>query len=489
LPKRVKIGKRPFRLRQGTRGFDCGYYRMSHKLESMGRHCFNPADGQPRATRPFLSGQEVENALTRAEAARRPWGRASLGERAAVLREAARLLREDRAPLSQSITLEMGKPITEAEGEIDKSAWNCEYVADQAPEWLADQIVPTQATASYVAHRPLGTVLAILPWNFPVWQIFRCAVSSLMAGNTFLLKHAPNVPDCAARVTELMRRAGAPEGVFENLDVSVDLVGDIIADRRVAAVAFTGSPTAGAAVAARAGGSCKKSILELGGSDAFIVLEDADIDAAVSAAVRGRFANCGQVCLAAKRFIVVEAVRRPFETRFAEAIATLRIGEPSDRATQLGPLAREDLRNALERQVQASLDQGAVLVVGGHRIEGRGYYYAPTLLAETTCSMPVAMEETFGPVAALLAARDAEHAVQLANDSVYGLAAVIWSRDLERARSLAGRLEAGSVFVNSVTASDPRMPVGGVKLSGYGRELGSAGLRELVNLQSVWIGA
>jgi acyl-CoA reductase-like NAD-dependent aldehyde dehydrogenase len=462
---------------------------MSHQSESMDRRCFNPADGQPRATRPYLAANDVEDALVRAEAARGSWGRAALSERAAVLRQAAALLREDRVVLSQSITLEMGKPITEAEGEIDKSAWNCEYVAEHAREWLAHQVVPTQAAASYVAHRPLGTVLAILPWNFPVWQIFRCAVSSLMAGNTFVLKHAPNVPECAARVTELMRRAGAPEGVFENLDVPVDLVGDLIADRRVAAVAFTGSPTAGAAVAARAGAACKKSILELGGSDAFIVLEDADIDAAVSAAVRGRFANCGQVCLAAKRFIVVEAVRQQFEARFEEAIISLRIGDPRDRSTQLGPLAREDLRDTLERQVQASVQQGARLVVGGHRIGREGYYYAPTLLAETTASMPVAMEETFGPVAALMVARDAEHALQIANDSVYGLAAVIWSRDLERAESLAGRLEAGSVFVNSVTASDPRMPVGGVKLSGYGRELGTAGIRELVNLQSVWIGA
>jgi acyl-CoA reductase-like NAD-dependent aldehyde dehydrogenase len=462
---------------------------MSHKSESRERRCFNPADGQPRATRPFLTGGEAESVLDRAAAARGAWGGIGVSERAVVLRQAARLLREERARLSQSITLEMGKPIIEAEGEIDKSAWNCEYVADNAHAWLADEVVPTQAAESFVAHRPLGTVLAILPWNFPVWQIFRCAVSALMAGNTFVLKHAPNVPECAGQVTQLMRRAGAPDGVFENLDVAVDLIGDVIEDPRVAAVAFTGSPAAGAAVAARAGAACKKSILELGGSDAFIVLEDADIDAAVSAAVRGRFANCGQVCLAAKRFIVVEAVRRQFEARFEEAIAALRVGDPGDRSTQLGPLARCDLRNTLDRQVQDSLLQGARLVAGGHRLERHGYYYAPTLLAQTTRSMPVVREETFGPVAALLAARDTEHALQIANDSLYGLAAVIWSRDLDRARSLAGRLQVGSVFVNSVTASDPRMPVGGVKLSGYGRELGTAGIRELVNLQSVWIGA
>jgi acyl-CoA reductase-like NAD-dependent aldehyde dehydrogenase len=452
------------------------------------RQCFNPASGQIRAARPYMTAREAEAALARAEAARMGWSASSFADRAAVLREAARLLRQERASLAETITLEMGKPIAEAEAEIEKSAWNCEYVAQTAPGWLADQAVPTQAASSYVAYRPLGTVLAILPWNFPVWQVFRCAVSSLMAGNCFLLKHAPNVPDSAARVTDLMTRAGAPPGVFQNVDVHVALVGDLISDRRVAAVAFTGSPASGAAVAARAGAACKKSILELGGSDPFIVLEDADLDAAVSAAVRGRFTNSGQVCLAAKRFIIVDAVREEFETRFAESIRALRIGAPLDRATQLGPLAREDLRAALDRQVQDSVKQGARLVVGGHMLDRGGYYYAPTLLSDTTASMRVVAEETFGPVAPVIAARDAEHAVRIANDSLYGLGAVVWTRDLERGGSLARRLEAGSVFINSVTASDPRLPVGGIKLSGYGRELGSAGGRELVNLQSVWIG-
>jgi len=415
------------------------------------------------------------------------WRALGAARRAELLRAAATQLRQNKEHLARTITLEMGKPLAESLGEVEKSAWNCEYVAEHGPAWLTDEMVATHAQLSYVAHLPLGVVVSILPWNFPVWQIIRCAASALVAGNVILMKHAPNVQGCANQVAELMLAAGLPPGVFTNLHAPVGAVGGIIADRRVAAVTLTGSPGAGSVVAAQAGAACKKSVLELGGSDAFIVLADADLDAAVAAGVRARFANCGQVCLAAKRFIIEERIAADFIARFAAAAAALRRGDPLQPDIQMGPMARADLREQLEAQVQSSLKSGAQLVTGGQRGSGAGWYYEPTVLTNVTTAMPVVAQETFGPVAAMLTARDADAAIAMANDSPFGLSAMLWTRDIARARQLAGQLEVGGVFINSVTASDPRVPVGGVKLSGYGRELGRTGMLELCNAQTVWV--
>ena len=447
----------------------------------------NPATGVPFAWWPYADDSQIGNSIASASRAAAAWRQGSPQERGALLRAIAAGLRSRKAELARTITLEMGKPISEAEAEVEKSAWNCDYVAEQGPAWLADEPVATQARSSHVSHLPLGVVLMILPWNFPVWQVLRCAAGALMAGNALLLKHAPNVQGCAQLLTQIIAAAGAPAGLFQNLHAPVAAVAGIIADRRVAAVTLTGSPAAGAKVAAQAGAACKKSVLELGGSDAFIVLADADLPAAVTAAVRARFTNCGQVCLAAKRFIIEARVADRFNEMFVAAATALRSGDPLQAATQIGPMARADLREQLEAQVAASVRAGARVLAGGHRGDAAGWFYPPTVLDAVSADMPVVAQETFGPVAALLVARDADEAVAMANASDFGLSAMLWTADLERAGKLARRFEVGGVFINSVTASDPRLPVGGVKLSGYGRELGRAGMLELCNSQTVWI--
>lgn len=450
-------------------------------------HSINPATGETIRAWPMADAAGIERAIALAHRAAAGWRRLPIEQRARLLVSVAAGLRARQSELARLITLEMGKPLAEAMAEVEKSAWNCEYVAAQGPTWLADEPVATQASVSYIAYLPLGVVLSILPWNFPVWQIFRCAASALLAGNTLLVKHAPNVQGCAAAVAGLLLEAGMPEGVFQNLHAPVPAVGGIIADARIAAVTLTGSAAAGAKVAAQAGAACKKSVLELGGSDAFIVLADADLDAAVAAGVRARFTNCGQVCLAAKRFIVEAPVADAFAERFTAAAAALRMGDPQAAGTQLGPMARSDLRDVLVAQVAGSLRQGARLLTGGAPATGPGWFHAPTVLTDVTPQMPVAAQETFGPVAAIQVARDTAAAIAMANDSAYGLSAMLWSADTARARQLARGIEAGGVFINGVTASDPRLPVGGVKLSGYGRELGRNGILELCNAQTTWV--
>ena len=445
----------------------------------------NPATEDVVATYDEFTPDEVEGAIAETHAAFSSWRGTSFAERARLMRRAAALLRERKRRYAELITVEMGKAIAEAEAEVEKCAWNCDFYAENAERFLADEPVQTNARQSYVAYEPLGVILAVMPWNFPFWQVFRFAAPALMAGNTGLLKHASNVTGCALAIEEVLRDAGFPTGCFRTLVIPGGRVEAVIEDARVRAVTLTGSDLTGEKVAAAAGRALKKTVLELGGSDPFIVLADADLDAAAATAARARFQNCGQSCIAAKRFIVERSVADAFEQRFAEAVGSLRVGDPMDAETQVGPMARADLRDDLERQVRASVERGARLILGGMPREGRGFFYEPTILAGVTPEMPAFREETFGPVAAVTVASDAEEAVRLANDSQFGLGAALWTRDLERARELARRIESGSVFINGMVASDPRLPFGGVKRSGYGRELSEFGIREFVNIKTL----
>jgi succinate-semialdehyde dehydrogenase/glutarate-semialdehyde dehydrogenase len=448
----------------------------------------NPATEEVFGELPEHTPDEVERTLDASSHAFESWRTTSFAERSQLLRAVAGQLRADKTFLAGLMTAEMGKPIVEAEAEIEKCAWCCDYFADSGQSFLTDRPLPSGATESYVAYDPLGPVLAIMPWNFPFWQVFRFAAPALMAGNTGLLKHASNVSQCGLAIEKVIRQAGAPHGLFQTLLLSSDGVGPVIADDRVRAVTLTGSEFAGSKVAEQSGRALKKSVLELGGSDPFIVLADADLDAAAATAVNARFQNTGQSCIAAKRFVVVEAVADEFCALFVAAVERLRIGDPVARETQIGPLARDDLRAGLEQQLQRSLAKGAILASGGQRLDRNGYFYQPTVVTEVRPGMPAFDEETFGPLAAVISAKDADDAVDLANQSRYGLGAAIWTRDVELARRLARRIDSGSVFINGMVASDPRLPFGGVKRSGYGRELGEYGIREFVNIKTVWIG-
>jgi succinate-semialdehyde dehydrogenase/glutarate-semialdehyde dehydrogenase len=448
----------------------------------------NPATEDVIGTFEEFSDAAVDEALQQAFDAQRKWRTTSFGERAARLQAAARVLRTQKSRFAAMATQEMGKPIVEAEAEVEKCAWNCDFYAQHAASFLADEHVPTNAPESFVAFEPLGVVLAIMPWNFPFWQVIRFAAPALMAGNGAVLKHASNVPGCALAVEEIFKNAGLPDGLFRTILVPGSKVEPLIADQRIAAVTLTGSSEVGERVASAAGRSIKKQVLELGGSDPFIVLADADLDAAVTTAVRARNQNNGQSCIAAKRFIVEESIADRFTEKFAATVNELRVGDPMQRDTNVGPLARGDLRETLEDQVERSLSSGAHAVVGGKPLNGKGYFYAPTVLDGVSETMPAFREETFGPVAAVIRARNAQDAVRLANDTEYGLGAALWSRDIPRAKALARQIEAGSVFINGMVASDPRLPFGGIKRSGYGRELGTYGIKEFVNIQTIVVG-
>ena len=448
----------------------------------------DPATEERLAEYSIADHAAIDATLDRAAAAAATWRMKPIAERATALAALSAGLRARKAELARLATREMGKTLVEAEAEVEKCATACDYYAQRGPDHLADVAVATNAAHSFVAFRPLGVLLAIMPWNFPYWQAFRAMAPALLAGNVVVLKHASNVTGCALDIERIARDAGLPEGVFATLVVAGSDMDAIVADPRIAAVTLTGSEGAGSAVAATAGKHLKKTVLELGGSDAYIVLADADTAAAAKMAVKARFQNNGQSCIAAKRFIVESSAYDGFLAAFVANAAELRVGNPLERTTTLGPLAREDLRDALAAQIDASVAKGARLALGGKRVDRRGYYFEPTIVADVTREMPMFDEETFGPAAAVVRARDVEDCVRLANASQYGLGGNLWTRDIERAKALAARLESGAVFINGMTASDPRLPFGGVKKSGYGRELGPFGIHEFINIQTVWIG-
>jgi succinate-semialdehyde dehydrogenase/glutarate-semialdehyde dehydrogenase len=447
----------------------------------------NPATGELIREVPEHDEQEVDRRLQAAEAAFHSWRRFDFEERGRHLTAVADLLRENMADFARLMTEEMGKTLASAESEVDKCAWVCDFYAENAARFLASENVATDAAKSFIRYEPLGPVLAIMPWNFPFWQFFRFAAPALMAGNVALLKHAANVPGSALAIEAVFREAGLPEGVVTTLLVSSARTRYLISNPIVRAVTLTGSDRAGKEVAAEAGRCLKKAVLELGGSDPFIVLSDLDPAEAGRQAARARTINNGQSCIAAKRFIVMEEIADRFEEEFVRAMEGLKVGDPMDRGTDVGPMAREDLLDALDDQVKRTVEAGGELRTGGRRLAGKGWYYAPTVLTGVRPGMAAFDEETFGPVAAVIRARDAAEAIELANRSHFGLGASIWTGDAARGEDLAAEIEAGSVFVNGAVKSDPRLPFGGVKNSGYGRELSEVGIREFVNIKTVWI--
>ncbi len=445
----------------------------------------NPATGELVHEYPEHDDAEVEQRLAGARQGFKRWRDLPVEKRAQHMRQFAHELRAAKESLARLIVREMGKPITAARSEIEKSAACCEYFADHGPAMIAPQTRKSDADESYIRFDPMGPILAIMPWNFPVWQVVRFAAPNLMAGNVGVLKHAPSMPGTALTIEQLFAKAGFPAGVFTTLLLRNERARDVIEHPAIAGVTFTGSVKAGGIVASQAGAVRKKTVLELGGSDPFIVLADADIPTTAKLAAQARCINSGQSCIAAKRFIVDAPVAEAFTAAFVAAMRAMKVGDPMRDETQVGPLAREDLRQTLERQVQQTLDSGAKLLYGGERIEGPGFYYLPTVIAGVRPGMAAFDEETFGPVAAVTVAEDADHAIELANRSSYGLGSSIWTRNIDRAREMAGRIQAGCVFINELVQSDPRLPFGGIKDSGYGRELSELAMYEFVNVKSV----
>lgn len=449
--------------------------------------CQNPATGELISTVPFIEDAELEQHLQQAAQAAEQWQQYTLSARAELLLAVADKLSQSRERLASLMALEMGKLHREGLAEVDKCAAACVYFAENAHSMLRNDAVETPAQRSYVRYQPLGVVFAIMPWNFPLWQVFRCVVPALMAGNAALIKHAPNVPGCAAAIEALFAEAGAPLGLVTNLYISTQQAAAVIADSRVQGVAFTGSEAAGRAIGALAGQHLKKVVLELGGSDPFIILDDADLTQAVDVAVRARFSNAGQICIAAKRFLVVQSRVDEFTQMLLERVQGLQTGDPMDNATTLAPMARADLRDLVHQQAQKTLSEGARLLTGCQVIEGAGYFYAPSVIDQVKVGMTAFSEEVFGPVAAITTVRDEADAIAHANATRFGLGASVWTADIEKGEALIQCLNVGAGFVNAQVASDVRMPFGGTKASGVGRELGCQGIREFCNVQSVWV--
>ena len=451
----------------------------------------NPATGEQLAEYTAFTEPDIDAALTRADAAQRSWAALPVGERAAVLRRMARILRDETEELALLVTREMGKPLAESRAEVEKCATACEYYADHAAAFLADEPVATSADSSWISYEPVGLVLAVMPWNFPLWQVLRFAAPALMAGNAALLKHAPNTTGCAVAVQRIVAAAGAPDGLFGALVVAEAdvpaVTSRLIGDPRIGAVTVTGSERAGRAVGSAAGDSIKKSVLELGGSDPFVVLADADLPRVAALAARGRLLNAGQSCISPKRLIVDASVAEEFTRLLVAEVEALVVGDPEAPGTDVGPMARADLRDGVHRQVADSVAAGARLLLGGSPLAGPGCFYAPTVLADVAPGVPAYDQEVFGPVAAVLVAQDEDDAVRIANDTRFGLGASVWTTDPERGVAVARRIRSGAAFVNALVASDPRMPFGGTRASGYGRELAAAGIREFVDVRTWWV--
>lgn len=447
----------------------------------------NPATGETLKTFESLTDSQIDEKLQRAAATFADYRRTSMDEREAWMLRAAEILESEKEAFARLMTIEMGKPIKGAVGEAEKCAWVCRYYSETAKHHLADQLVETNASKSFVRFQPLGPVLAVMPWNFPFWQVFRFAAPALMAGNVGLLKHASNVPQCALAIEDILHRAGFPEGAFQTLLVGSDAVKRILEDDRVVAATLTGSEPAGRSVAGIAGSQIKKTVLELGGSDPFIVMPSADLGEAVTTAVKARTINNGQSCIAAKLFIVAADIYEEFERRFVEEMKALRVGDPLDEATEIGPLATEQILKDVDEQVKASVAAGGIVLTGGKKLDRPGNYYQPTVLVNIPADSPASCEEVFGPVAMLFRVENIDEAIKLANATSFGLGAAAWTNDDAEQARFVDELEAGCVFINGMVASDPRLPFGGIKNSGYGRELGEFGIREFVNIKTVWV--